>query len=189
MEFQFRINPLDARNSELIKPVEKTGDDSKSKNNQEFEEQYEEAKKKIDQLLKDKKIKEKLREAAIDVDEKTLKNLENTTISFLKNELLSITKDIFHLAANEISFELDEDLSLSDTLARFILKIAKSQNTNKKFNKSCKLPNVLEDKNAGYLVHICTDILNREIKCQKNQFQSRKLKKEDIINYFKSPKQ
>lgn len=188
MGFQFKINPLDKGNLDLIKPIEKTGDDSKSKNNQEFEEQYEEAKKKIDQLLKDKKIKEKLKEAAINVDEKTLNKLENTTISFLKNELLSIAKDIFNLSSNNIDYELDEDLNLSDTLARFILKIARSQNTNKKFTKPCKLPNALEDKNAGYLVHICKSILNKEIKFQKNQFQSKKLKKEDIINYFKSSK-
>jgi hypothetical protein len=188
MGFQFRINPLEARNSDQIKPVEKIGDDSNSKNSQEFDQQYEEAKKKIDQLLKDKKIKEKLKEAAINLDDKTLNNLENTTITFLKNELLSIAKNILNLSSNEIDYESDDDLNVSDTLARFILKIAKSQNVNKKLNKPCKLPNVLEDKNAGYLVHVCKGILNKEIKSQKTQFISKKLKKEDIINYFKSSK-
>ncbi|NGX56023.1 MAG: hypothetical protein K1060chlam5_00257 [Candidatus Anoxychlamydiales bacterium] len=192
MGFNFRINPIDnvTPKNQGLKPVEKVGEDANSKDNQRFDEEYEEAKEKIDKLLKDKKFKEKLKISLNSTDAKLPEKFEKAAVSFLKNELLSIAKNILSLS-NEGDVNLEdttEESTLSDVLARFILKLSKSQNTSKKMTKKCKLANAIDDKNAGYLSHYCKDILNTEIKCQKNKFKSKKLKKEEIINYFNSNK-
>ena len=48
--------------------------------------------------------------------------------------------------------------------------------------------NPLEDKNAGFLVHYCKNILNQKSKQKKNKYKIKKINKKEIINFLSSRK-
>ncbi len=194
MTYLFPVNPVTRSKSETerLSAVEKIGDEEKEfKNEQERHEQgFDQLEEKVNKLISDKKILEAIELVGFDNEAKSklLDIVKNAAASFLKKELLNIAKSILSISADEkINDEIDdEDLSFSDHLAKLVMKLATikkttSQETAKKLGKT----NPLEDKNAGFLVHYCKDILNQKIKQQKNEFKSEKLNKKDLIKFLK----
>ena len=108
----------------------------------------------------------------------------------LKKELLNVAKSILSISINENNEDEDsddEDLTCSEHLAKLIMKLSKikGSNTQKTVKDKVGKTNPLEDKNAGFLVHYCKDILNKEIKQKKNDFKPEKLNKKDLNKFLK----
>ncbi|MBN2479614.1 MAG: hypothetical protein JXA94_05250 [Parachlamydiales bacterium] len=184
-----RIKPTPERSS----AIEKIGDEekdffSKNKKRQAFEYEHEidEIEEKINKIVKSNDL---LRSLGIDsVDQikskkKLLELAENAAASFLKKELLNVAKSILSLSIeNNFNDQLDDtDLSYADILARYVMKLSNSKDGVKKStNKTFKMPNANTDKNAGFLVHYCKDILNKKIQNQSNDHKLKKLSKEEV---------
>ena len=175
-----------------LSPIKKIGDEESqfddNKHDFDKEKGFDQLEEKINKLICTKKVIETLDLMNLDVKAKykLLEIVEEATVFFLKNELSNIAKTRLPVLEYENSMDIDdEDLSFSDQLAKFIMNLAlikktKSQNFIKiKFGKA----NALEDKNAGFLVHYCKNILNKRNKLQKIKFKLRKLKKNDLIKF------
>ena len=194
MSYLFPVNPVHRSNDpEKLSPVEKIEDERK-KFSQDYEGEHQqkesEIEKKVKKLIHSNNFSESLEMTDLDLETKTklLKIVKNVASSFLKKELLGIAKSILSLSLNP-DFENEdideEDLTLSDQLARLVMKMAHNKPPAKVKNKIGQA-NPLEDKNAGYLVHYCKNILNQKIKQQKiNSFKSQKLNKKDLPKFLK----
>lgn len=194
MGYLFPVNPVTRSKSEdKMPPVEKIGDDEKDfgKNEQNHHQDFDQLEDKVKKLIRSKKFIDSLDLKGLDSKTKTklLELVQDAAASFLKKELLNVAKSILSISVDEHNHdELDEeDLSFSDHLARLVMKLASNKQTLPKTSVSKKVgrANPLEDKNAGFLVHYCKDILNQEIKQRKNEFKLQKLNKKDLLAYLK----
>ncbi len=190
MGYLFPINPADRVKREPDKSrVEKIGDDEKgffSKRDQDrnLEEEFKEIEKKVDKLVKTDKFLKSLHLDALDSTEskaKLLKLAETAAADFLKKELLNVARSILSLSAEENLQEVDEsNLSFSESLARYVMRI---KNTKKRSSKKSKVKygkaNPLQDRNAGFLVHYCKDILKKKIKQEQSPHDLKKLSKKE----------
>ena len=194
MSYLFPVNPVDrSSDPEKLSPVERIGDERDHfSQNQENEYKQEESKieKKVNKLISSNNFAEALEMTDLDIQTKSklLKIAQDAAATFLKKELLSIAKSVLSLSLNpnaETDDIDEEDLTLSDQLARLVMKIADNKATSKVKNK-VGMANPLVDKNAGYLVHYCKDILNQKIKQHKmSSFKSQRLNKNDLKKFLK----
>jgi len=194
MGYLFPVNPVGRPKIESeTMAIEKIGDEEKSfKNDQNnSDEDFDQLQEKVSKLINDKKIMEAIELSGLDIKTKTklLKIVKEVASSFLRKELLNIAKSILTISLDEnLEDEIDEeDLPFSEHLARLVIKLAKNKTKSPEKFESTKVKkaNSLEDKNAGFLVHYCKDILNQKMKQQKNRFKLEKLNKKDIIKYLK----
>lgn len=196
MGFLFPINQVSKVKPETEKMpfVEKIGDEEKqfNQNQKGHEEGFDQLEEKVNKLVNDKKLMEALDLSQFDnkVKSKLLEIAKRAASSFLRKELLNIARSILSISVNpQIDDDIDEeDLSFADQLARLVMKLVsntKGSNMEKSVASKIGKTNPLEDKNAGFLVHYCKDILNKKIKQQKNNFKSEKLNKKDIGKYLK----
>ena len=199
MGYLFPVNPVSRARSEAeeVAIIERIGEHEKNSKQQDEQKQHDdsdELKKKVSKLISHTKLLEAIDLSDLDSKAK-LKLLEivrATAASFLKRELLSVAKSILTISAEENDDDEidDEDLSFSDHLAKVVMKLAAVKRTASQGNVVQKLgkTNPLEDKNAGFLVHYCKNILDQKINHHKepNDFKSEKLSKHDLDKYLKS---
>lgn len=196
MSYLFPINPINkSSDTEKISAVEKIGDDAKdlsqdldyqqNKENNELED-------KVVKLLNRSELSnlsKALEMTDLDIKTKTklLEIAKDTAATFLKKELLTIAKSILSISAAEEDLEDldDEDLTLSEQLAKIVMKLAKDQTKTRTVKNKIDKPNALDDRNAGFLVHYCKDILKTKIEIQKNKFESQKINKKDLDKLLK----
>ncbi|MFA6118938.1 MAG: hypothetical protein WCT85_06675 [Parachlamydiales bacterium] len=163
----FQINSVNKiRTPEKVLPVEESFEQKKrfSQDQQKFQESLDELEEKINTLVKEGKIIDSL--DLIDFDSeariKLLQIANQAASAFLKKELLSIARNALSLSLdNSLSEEpIDDDITFSEYLAKLIMKLSINKKSTKDDVKT-KLgkTNPLEDKNAGFLVHYCKDIL------------------------------
>ncbi|NGX28864.1 MAG: hypothetical protein K940chlam1_01052 [Candidatus Anoxychlamydiales bacterium] len=193
MSYLFPVNPIDrSSDPKRLSPVEKIGDERDHfSQDQENEYKQEESKieRKVNKLISSNNFAEALEMTDLDIQTKSklLKIAQDAAATFLKKELLSIAKSVLSLSLNPVEKDDidEEDLTLSDQLARLVMKIADNKASSKVKNK-VGMANPLEDKNAGYLVHYCKDILNQKIKQHKmSSFKSQRLNKNDLKKFLK----
>ncbi|OGN65365.1 MAG: hypothetical protein A2888_03020 [Chlamydiae bacterium RIFCSPLOWO2_01_FULL_28_7] len=172
------INPLNflEKPKNIVEKIDKGNDFSKKKRQgQESEDEYREIEKKINDIITNKNLINALENADIEDKIKILAIVENSNNKFLKKELLELAKQILNISFSkeeeEIFFESETDIS--SYLAKYLIKYQKSKN-NYIDTKNFKKPNPLEDRNAGFLVHYCNDILN---KSSNNVIKPHKLEK------------
>ncbi|HEU64704.1 MAG TPA: hypothetical protein ENH96_04885 [Chlamydiae bacterium] len=196
MSYLFPVNPINkSTDTEKISAVEKIGDEARDasqdldyqrhKEDRELEE-------KVGKLINQSELSNfsKALEST-DLDLKTKAKLleiaKNTAATFLKKELLTIAKSILSISATQDDIDdLDEDdLTISEQLARVVMKVAKEKPKTKTVKNKVDRAKPLDDKSAGFLVHYCKDILKRKIKIQKNKFKSQKLNKEELSKLLK----
>jgi hypothetical protein len=180
------------KDADKILPIEDSLDREKnfSQNRQEFQESIDELEKKINSLVNQKKIVNSF-ESDLDLQTK-IKVFELAKLaasSFLRKELLSVAKNIldFSLEKDIIDEEIDENITFSDYLAKFIMKSSSSKKSTSNETVKTKLgkSNPAEDKNAGFLVHYCKDIINHKIQKENSVFRSEKFSKKDLNKLLK----
>ena len=192
MSYLFPINPIDKSNEDKLSPVEKIGDDasgfSKEHNHQNQDEN--ELEEKVSKLVNTNDLSKALETIGLDFKTKAklLQIAKQSAATFLKKELLTVAKSILSISSTkEIEEDLDDDdLTLSEQLAKLVMKIAQEKPSKKSVRDKIGKTNPLEDKNAGFLVHYCKDILNQKIKNHKNNFNNiKKLNKNELNTLLK----
>ncbi|NGX34092.1 MAG: hypothetical protein K1060chlam1_00439 [Candidatus Anoxychlamydiales bacterium] len=196
MSYLFPVNPINkSSDPEKISAVEKIGDEPRGhsqghdyqrhKEDRELEE-------KVGKLVTQSELSnlsKALEHTDLDIKTKAklLEIAKDTAATFLKKELLTIAKSILSISATEEDLDDldDEDLTISEQLARIVMKQAKEKPRSKTVKNKVDRANVLDDKSAGFLVHYCKDILKRKIEIQKNKFKSKKLNKEELSKLLK----
>lgn len=195
MGYLFPVNPI-ARtkmHAEEGAPIEKIGDsDKNAKDNRKQQDSFDHEEDKIKKMIINKKILEAIEFSVLnnEVKYKLMDIVKNVVVlSLLKKELLSIARNIFSISVEKnIYDEVDEkDLDFSDYLSRLIMKLSvlKKSPCDDRIAKKMGKANPIEDKNAGFLVHYCKDILNKKVNQQKNRFKLEKINKKDIEKFLK----
>jgi len=195
MGYLFPINPISRSkpDNEKLSPIEKVGDDERrfSQNRDQENDDYDQLEEKVNSLVNNKKFMDSLELADLDIQTKSklIELAKGAAATFLKKELLSIAKSILSISSNP---DLDDDnideddLPLADQLSRLVMKIANSEKSKpQSVRNKVGNSNPLEDKNAGFLVHYCKDILNRKMNQPKSNHKLKKLNKKDLIEYLK----
>ncbi len=194
MSYLFPVNPINkSTNTEKISAIEKIGDDPKDGSHDLDYQQHKEEKEleeKVGKLINQSELSNfsnalELTDLDLRTKTKLLEIAKNTAATFLKKELLTIAKSILSISATQEDIDdLDEDdLTISEQLARIVMKVAKEKPKTVK-NRVARAK-ALDDKSAGFLVHYCKDILKRKIEIQKNKFKSQKLNKEQLSKLLK----
>jgi len=173
--------------------VERITDEEKNfsqNNQQQYQEDFDQVEAKIDKL---KMIIGSQVIDNLDHDSKIklLQLVKSAAAIFLKKELLNVAKNIFSISlTKDIEDEMlkDEELNFSDNLAKFILKHSSVKRKNKEsaIKDNIGKTNPLNDKNAGFLVHYCKDILNSKSKHDTKNHKLKKLNKKDQNRFLKN---
>ena len=168
--------------------VKKISDDdkdlfSKNKKKQDVEILKNQLEQKLKKIITSKVVLNLLSETGENNDqlkEHLLKIAHLAASSYLKKELLNVAKSILSVSANEI-VDLDEDETIfAKLLAKYVLKLSNSKQSNKTAPLNLKKPNPNEDKNAGFLVHYCKDILNAKPNLEKKQIKLKRITPEEL---------
>ncbi|NGX52389.1 MAG: hypothetical protein KR126chlam5_00686 [Candidatus Anoxychlamydiales bacterium] len=194
MSYLFPVNPINkSTNTEKISAIEKIGDDPKDGSHDLDYQQHKEEKEleeKVAKLINQSELSNfsnalELTDLDLRTKTKLLEIAKNTAATFLKKELLTIAKSILSISATQEDIDDldDDDLTISEQLARIVMKVAKEKPKTVK-NRVARAK-ALDDKSAGFLVHYCKDILKRKIEIQKNKFKSQKLNKEQLSKLLK----
>lgn len=195
MSYLFPVNPINkSSNPEKISAVEKIGDEPRDSQDLDYQQHKEdnELEEKVKKLVNHSELSNltkalELTDLDIKTKAKLLEIAKDTAATFLKKELLTIAKSILSISAVQEDLDDldDDDLTLSEQLARIVMKQAKEKPSSTKVKNKIDRANVLDDKSAGFLVHYCKDILKRKIESQKNNFKSQKLNKEELSKLLK----
>lgn len=196
MSYLFPVNPINkSSDPERITAIEKIGEETRDQSQDlDYQQNKEdrELEEKVGKLVNSSELANLSNALGnTDLDLKTKSKLleiaKNTAATFLKKELLTIAKSILSISDTQEDLEEldDNDLTLSEQLAKLVMKIAKEKPSSKTVKNKVGLAKPLDDKSAGFLVHYCKNILNQKIKIQKNKFKSQKLKKEELSKLLK----
>lgn len=198
MSYLFPVNPINktSEQEKVVSAIEKINDDTKNLSQDfDFQQHKEdhELDKKIEKLINESNLSNlskalELTDLDLNTKARLLKIAKDTAAVFLKKELLTIAKSILSISQthkNLDDLKDDDNLTLSEQLARIVMKLATERPNTKIVKNKIDTPKALNDKNAGFLVHYCNDILKRKIKIQKNKFTSKKLNKEELSQLLK----